>query len=159
VLIDECTLVVPASRWLPAGDRGIPVGAPRDVAGTPLDFRAARPVGKARLDHALTGLARDESGRAWARLTGGGGQVSLWAGAGYGWFQVFTGDTLPAGHRRTALAVEPMTCPPNALATGDDLIMLAPGASVTRAWGITVAPASHADPALAARQADSGYPR
>ena len=31
-----------------------------------------------------------------------------------------------------------MTCPPNAFATGTDLIMLDPGASVTHTWGIQV---------------------
>jgi aldose 1-epimerase len=51
---------------------------------------------------------------------------------------VFTGDTLDASRRRRALAVEPMTCPPNAFASGTDLIILAPGASVTHTWGIQV---------------------
>ena len=52
---------------------------------------------------------------------------------------VFTGDTLDVSRRRRALAVEPMTCPPNAFATGTDLITLAPGDSVTSTWGIQVA--------------------
>ena len=65
-------------------------------------------------------------------------EVALWAGDGYRWLQVFTGDTLDARHRRRALAIEPMTCPPNAFASGTDLIILAPGASVTHSWGIQV---------------------
>jgi galactose mutarotase-like enzyme len=36
------------------------------------------------------------------------------------------GDPLPDVHRRS-LAVEPMTCPPNAFRTGDALIRLEPG--------------------------------
>jgi hypothetical protein len=48
---------------------------------------------------------------------------------------VFTGDPLPDVNRRS-LAVEPMTCPPNAFRTGDSLIRLEPGASVTTKWGI-----------------------
>ena len=47
---------------------------------------------------------------------------------------VFTGDR-PDVQRR-GLAVEPMTCPPNAFRSGDDLIRLDPGASVTTTWGI-----------------------
>jgi aldose 1-epimerase len=136
--VDECTLSLPAARWLPSGQRGIPAGEARDVAGTDADFRTPRPIGGVRLDHALTGLARDGLGRAWARLTSGSTQVSLWAGQGYHWLQVFTGDTLDAEHRRRALAVEPMTCPPNAFATGSDLIILDPGNSVTHVWGIEV---------------------
>jgi aldose 1-epimerase len=136
--VDECTLSLPAARWLPADARGIPVGAARDVTGTDADFRAARPIGDARLDHALTGLSRDGLGMAWARLTGGSTEVALWAGQGYHWLQVFTGDTLDATRRRRAVAVEPMTCPPNAFVTGTDLIILDPGSSVTHVWGIEV---------------------
>ena len=136
--VGECTLSLPAARWLPANERGIPAGEARDVAGTDADFRTVRPIGDVRLDHALTALTRDEQGRAWARLASGRAQVSLWAGQGYHWLQVFTGDTLGATRRRRALAVEPMTCPPNAFATGTDLIVLDPGSSVTHVWGIEV---------------------
>jgi aldose 1-epimerase len=136
--VDECTLSLPAARWLPVDERGIPAGEARDVTGTDADFRAARPIGDARLDHALTGLARDGLGRASARLTSSNRQVELWAGQGYHWLQVFTGDTLDASRRRRALAVEPMTCPPNAFVSGTDLIVLDPGSSVTHAWGIEV---------------------
>lgn len=136
--VDECTLSLPAARWLPADERGIPAGEARDVAGTNADFRTARQVRHVRLDHALTGLGRDGLGRAWARLASGRVQIGLWAGQGYHWLQVFTGDTLDATRRRRALAVEPMTCPPNAFATGTDLIILDPGRSVTHVWGIEV---------------------
>ena len=136
--IDECELALPAAQWLPAGPRGIPAGPPQDVTGTPYDFRAGRAIGGACLDHALTGLARDADGLAWARLSAAGLQVSFWAGQGYRWLQVFTGDTLDEPHRRRALAVEPMTCPPNAFVTGLDLITLDPGAGVTHTWGIQV---------------------
>lgn len=139
--VDECELTLPAARWLPADDRGIPSGPPRDVAGTPLDFRAARVIGDTRIDHAFTGLTRSADGRAWARISGGGRQVALWAGEGCDWLQAFTGDALDGEHRRRALAIEPMTCPPNAFASGTDLLMLPTGGSVTRSWGIQVSPA------------------
>jgi aldose 1-epimerase len=137
-LIDECELELPAARWLPADDRGIPSGEPQDVTGTPFDFRAGRAIGGTSIDHALTGLSRDPAGRAWARLTAPGTELAFWAGPGYPWLQVFSGDALPAARRRRALAIEPMTCPPNALATGADLITLVPGESVTHSWGLQV---------------------
>ena len=136
--VDECELTLPVTRWLPADERGIPSGPAQDIAGSALDFRAARRIGTAQLDHAFTGLDRDEAGRAWARLASGGTEVAIWAGPGYRWLQVFTGDTLDDAHRRRAVAVEPMTCPPNAFATGTDLIVLAPGEAVTHTWGIQV---------------------
>jgi aldose 1-epimerase len=137
--IDECELEVRADRWLPTDERGIPVGPPRDVTGTSYDFRTARSLAGISLDHGLTGLARDSAGHAVARLTGGGRQLELWAGPGYDWLQVFTGDALGQDQRRRALAVEPMTCPPNAFVTGAGLLVLEPGDSVTHSWGLRVA--------------------
>jgi aldose 1-epimerase len=136
--VDEAVLQLPASRWLPVDERGIPAGPAADVAGTPYDFRAARPIGQTELDHPFTALDSDTTGRAWARLSGNGRQVALWAGEGYRWLQVFTGDALDPPHRRRAVAVEPMSCPPNAFATGTDVLTLAPGATVTHSWGAVV---------------------
>jgi aldose 1-epimerase len=48
---------------------------------------------------------------------------------------VFTGDPLPDVDRRS-LAVEPMTCAPNAFQTGEDVIALEPGGAITSTWGI-----------------------
>jgi len=134
--VDGCELTLPVSQWLPADRRGIPSGPPSDVAGTQFDFRAAREIGTVTLDHAFTGLERDEAGLAWARLTSDGAGTALWAGPGYGWLQVFTGDTLGPERRRRAVAIEPMTCPPNAFVTGTDLLTLEPGQTVTHRWGI-----------------------
>ena len=137
--VDGCELTLPAGCWLPMDDRGIPSGPPAPVQDTPYDFRRPRLIGTTRLDHALTGLSRDADGRAWARLTADGGagtQVGLWAGPGYRWLQVFTGDPLGPDRRRKAVAIEPMTCPPNAFVTADDLLVLQPGEAVTHTWGI-----------------------
>ncbi len=137
--VDGCQLTVPASSWLPMDDRGIPSGPVAPVEGTAYDFRQARVIGSTSLDHALTGLERDSEGRARAQLAGDGGsgaRVGLWAGPGYRWLQVFTGDSLGPDRRRKAVAIEPMTCPPNAFVTGDDLVVLQPGQSVTHTWGI-----------------------
>ena len=137
--VDDCELTVPAQSWLPMDDRGIPSGPAATVEGTPYDFREPRTIGTTQLDHALTGLSRDGDGRAWAHLVADGGtgtRVSLWAGQGYHWLQVFTGDPLGPDRRRKAVAIEPMTCPPNAFASTDDLLVLEPGQAVTHAWGI-----------------------
>jgi aldose 1-epimerase len=134
--VDGCELTLPVSQRLPADQRGIPSGPLTDVAGTPFDFRSARQIGTVTLDHAFTGLERDEAGLAWARLASDDAGAALWAGPGYGWLQVFTGDTLGQEHRRRAVAIEPMTCPPNAFVTGTDLLTLEPGQTVTHRWGV-----------------------
>ncbi len=134
-LVDECELELPAARWQPADDRGIPAGDPQDVVGSDFDFRTARKIGGTVLDHALTGLVTDADGRAWARLAGPTAQIAIWLGPGYRWLQVFTGDPLGPEARRRALAIEPMTCPPNAFVTGIDLATVEPGAIVAYRWG------------------------
>jgi aldose 1-epimerase len=133
--LDEWELELPAGRWLPLSDRGIPSGAPEDIGGTVFDFREPHAIGDTVLDHALTGLNRASDGKVWSYLRSAGRQVSMWAGPGHGWLQVFTSDTLHGERHRKAVAIEPMTCPPNAFVSGDDLIVLAPGESVAHTWG------------------------
>jgi aldose 1-epimerase len=138
--VDGWELELPAGSWLETDARGIPAGPPADVAGTPFDFRTPRAIGGTRMDHAFTGLSRDAAGRAWARLGGTGADLRFWASEGYRWLQVFSGDTLGPDRARRALAIEPMTCPPNAFVTGTDLLTLAPGEAVTHSWGLQAGP-------------------
>jgi aldose 1-epimerase len=63
------------------------------------------------------------------------GDVVVWADEAWRYVQLFTGDDKPDVARR-ALAVEPMTCPPNAFRTGDDVIRLEPGEAFEGRWGI-----------------------
>ena len=129
--VDSATLRIPARTVLQSNDRGLPVGS-EPVESSEFDFRSPRPIGATVLDHAFTDLERGEDGRARVELAD---RVSLWVDESYPYLMVFTGDPLPDVARRS-LAVEPMTCPPNAFRTGDHLIRLEPGASVTSAWGI-----------------------
>jgi aldose 1-epimerase len=134
--IDDSELTLPAASWLPVDDRLIPAGPPQEVAGTQFDFRVPRKLATTELDHAFTGLSRDGDGLAWVRLEGGGARTAMWLDASYGWLQVFTSDSLEPERFRAALAVEPMTCPPNAFVSGIDRIRLEPGQSVTHRWGL-----------------------
>lgn len=134
--LDEWQLELPAARWQPTDDRGIPAGTPQDVSASDYDFQARRPIGSTALDHAFTALATDDAGRSWVRLSGPAADIAIWLGSGYRWLQVFTGDPLGPEARRRALAVEPMTCPPNAFVTGTDLTTIEPGDSVTHHWGV-----------------------
>ena len=86
-----------------------------------------------RLDHCFTDLERDEDGLARVELDG----TTLWVDESYPYLMVFTGDALPDAERRRSIAVEPMTCAPNAFASGDGLVVLEPGEEHAAAWGIT----------------------
>jgi aldose 1-epimerase len=63
--------------------------------------------------------------------------VTVWADEAWPYVQLFTGDPLPDVARRS-LAVEPMTCPPNAFRTGESLIRLEPGDVFDGSWGIAL---------------------
>ena len=138
--VDGWELTLPASIRLLADERQIPVGE-EDVAGTPYDFRVARPVRDTRLDHAFGGLERAADGVATTLVrdpaTGLG--AALWVDRQHPWLMVFSADD-GWDPPRQALAVEPMTAPPDAFRSGRDLLTLAPagegGDEVSVSWGI-----------------------
>ena len=121
VPLDECVLQVPAARVLDVDERMAPA-AERDVAGTDWDWRAGRPVGTISTDNAYTGLPQGP----WeARLTGGEAGSTVVLSAEAPWVQVYTAEHLG----RRGVAVEPMTCPPDAFNSGRDLVELEVGRS------------------------------
>jgi aldose 1-epimerase len=134
--IDEVVLTVPAQTVLQTNARGVPVGE-EQVGGTQYDFRDARAIGTTKLDNAFTTLQPDDDNltRVEAHVPQSGKRVMLWVDRRYPYLMIFTGDPLPDVNRRS-IAIEPMTCPPNAFRTGTDVITLQPGASWAGAWGI-----------------------
>ncbi len=133
--VDDARLTLPAGLWLPTDGRSIPTGGARPVEAA-LDFRAGRPIGGTVLDHCFTGLTRDADGRARVRLEGPSATATLWMDEAFGHVMVFTGDTLATDRRRRGLAVEPMTCAPDAFNSGDGLRVLAPRQELVARWGV-----------------------
>jgi aldose 1-epimerase len=134
--IDEWTLHVPTERRVLVDGRLIPTGV-ADVDGSEFDFRSPRALGRVGMDTAFGGLQRELDGIGRVRVTEpGGGAVTLWLGRGLEWIQVFTGDGLASPARRAAVAVEPMSCPPDAFNSGTDLARLEPGTEISHRWGI-----------------------
>ena len=131
--VDGATLVVPAATRLVTDDRGIPTGVV-PVEGTAFDFRTPGPIGDLVLDTAYTDLTGGEA------VLSGSRQARLWWDDSYRWLMVFTGDTLAPGRRRRSVAIEPMTCAPNAFVTGEGLIVLEPEESWTGTWGMRAGP-------------------
>ncbi len=141
--VDELELTVPAGSSLQVDpERLLPLGT-QPVDGGPHDWRDGGLLGGAELDTAFTDVIPYADGRWRVRLRhpGTGRAVTVWADAeAYPWLQVFTGDSLPEPLRRTSgVAVEPMTCPPDAFRSGQDLVVLAPGQEFEGDWGITPA--------------------
>jgi aldose 1-epimerase len=135
--VDDLVLQVPAHNRLLVDSRQLPIGAAR-VAGGEFDYTKPRRIGTAMLDTTFGDLDRaDDGGSTVTFSTVDGRGVRIWADAAFGWWQVFTADTLPAGRSRRSVAVEPMTCPPDAFRSGRDLVTLAPGETWHGSWGIT----------------------
>jgi aldose 1-epimerase len=137
-LVDDCELLVPAAQVLEVTeDRLLPVRVV-PVDGTGLDFRTSTRIGTTPVDHAYTGLVPGSDGLARVRLTSAeAGVECVWDPAVLPWVQVHTADTpeVVATHR-TGLAVEPMTCAPDAFNGGQDLVVLPPGGSHTASWAV-----------------------
>lgn len=137
--IDTALLEVPADGRLVVDARQLPTGEVRPVDGTEFDFRTARPLGPTRLDTAFTDLRRGADGLVQARLEDPGSQrgVELWADEGFRYLMCYTGDSVPEEDlRRRAVAIEPMTCPPDAFRSARDLIVLDQGESWEGRWGL-----------------------
>ncbi|WP_243229516.1 aldose 1-epimerase family protein [Microbacterium sp. CIAB417] len=135
--VDDWTLTLPASEVLTVtADRLSPLAVEPVEQHAEWDFRTARRIGDVFIDHAFTGLSRAD-GFAEVRLTAADGTgVAMRWDAGCPWVQVHTADTGIEATHRIGLAVEPMTCPPDAFNSGTDLVALEPGASHAASWRI-----------------------
>ena len=139
--VDGAILRVPALHTLDTDDRGLPTGAVTPVEGTErrlhrLSASSGRPCSILRSPPS-NATPRAGPRPASTRPDGTGG-ATLWVDRGFPYLMVYTGDTLgEQSRRRRAVALEPMTCPPNALRTGTDVIDLQPDQEWSARWGIT----------------------
>jgi aldose 1-epimerase len=135
---DDLLLRVPARSRVVVDGRLLPIGAQK-VAGTEFDFTEPRRIGTTVLDTAFGDLDRRADGGSAVTLSTSDGEqaVSIWGDAVFGWWQVFSSDTLTGDRFRRAVAIEPMTCVPDAFRSGRGLITLRPGETWSGTWGIT----------------------
>ena len=156
-LVDEAQLVIPAAHWYETNERLIPTGVRPFDDGTAVpadhvsddsacmvckDFRALRLIGGTVLDDALGQPRRGDDGWSRARLKGTDlREVVVGMGPGFRTWQACTGDGLDEDLARRAIAIEPMTCPPNAFAAGEagvDFDVVAPGDELVVEWSIAL---------------------
>jgi aldose 1-epimerase len=137
VAVADLRLRVPARSRLLTDTRMLPIGAAK-VDGTEWDFTAPRRIGDQVIDTAFGSVIPDPDGGSAVTLTSPDGPgVRLWADGSFGWWQVFTGDTLPGERHRRSVAVEPMTCPPDAFRSGRDVIALEPNHTWHAVWRLS----------------------
>ncbi len=125
--VADVELAIPFANELLVDERLLPVEIADVTDGH--DFREPRRVGDGELDTAYTGGPEE-----WqVTLTGPEHAVTVWADAHHPWMQVHTHPN------RRAIAVEPMTCGPNAFNEGPThsaLLRLEPGETASGRWGI-----------------------
>jgi len=142
--IAELELTVPASSYFAVDERLDPT-AEVDVAGTPYDVRTPHRVGDLAFDTAFGRVEHAEvaNGRgdvAWLTAPDGS-RTTLWQSTDWGYVQVFTTHVMPAPAGAPdavidAIAIEPMTAPPDALNSGQGLLWLGPGTAWEGSWGL-----------------------
>jgi aldose 1-epimerase len=140
---DDAVLEVPAATRVPVDpERLLPTGAPVPVAGTEHDFTRARRIGPLALDTCFGDLRRDAAGRARVRLStpGAARAIEVWLEEPFRFVHVYTADAVDDPARaRAAIAIEPVTCAPDAFNSGAGLEVLEAGASVTAHCGLHAA--------------------
>jgi aldose 1-epimerase len=133
--VDDVAITVPAESYLEVDDRLLPIKI-SPVAGTDYDLRGGPVLGSVNLDTALTDLVRDADGRWRVKLVLGDRYAELWGDDTMHWIQVFSGGP----SRTSSIAVEPMTCGPDAFNAGpthDGMRVVAPGSTFRGEWGIS----------------------
>ncbi len=136
--VEELALTVPAASYFAVDDRLNPVGE-LAVEDTPFDLRRPRLVGDLELDTAFGGLTPRD--RVSAQLVArDGATLSVLQDDDWEYLQVFTTSVFPGeGGPKSAIAIEPMTAPPDALNSGLGLRWLEPGELWEGSWGLRYA--------------------
>jgi aldose 1-epimerase len=137
--VEQLTLTAPVSTYFEVDERLNPTAESPVVPD--VDLRGGRLVGDLELDTAYGTLrhARASGGRgesAWLDAPDGS-RTTVWQDLDWGYLQVFTTPIYPRGHTTgTAVAIEPMTAPPDALNSGQALIWVEPGSTWQGSWGL-----------------------
>jgi aldose 1-epimerase len=133
--IEGSQLEVPARAYVAVNDRQLPTGEILPLAGNQRDFSTRKSLSGHELDVTYTELIRDDTGLTTATLEDAtGAEIELSVDRNFPYLQVYTGDHLEKGRRRTSVAIEPMTCPPDALRSGKDVVVLEPGQHWAGSW-------------------------
>jgi aldose 1-epimerase len=128
----DVSVTLPARQRLVLDEVQVPVGV-QAVSKTPYDFQSGKKLKTVRMDDGFTDLIT-EDGRGVAAVRGKTGGAQLWFDETFRYLQAFTAEVFADGV--PAVAIEPMTCAPDAFNSGDGLMILEPGGSWSGTWGI-----------------------
>jgi aldose 1-epimerase len=133
--VDDWALRLPADEVLDIDpNRLLPLNLV-SVAKKNFEFRNGAAVDQRFIDHAFK-VASSTMERSVDVIAKNGRGVRMEFDSSSPWIQIHTSDRIDEKNSRTCLAVEPMSCPPDAFNSGIDLIWLLPGAEHTMTWKI-----------------------
>jgi len=122
---NQVSLKLLADQYLKVDSRRFLPTELSPCSNTEFDFRNLRQIGALFIDHAF----RYQNGLAWQveLIDENGSGVILGFDSASNGIQIHTADRNGSSNSRKSLAVEPMSCPPDAFNSGVDLINLEPG--------------------------------
>lgn len=132
--VDNWSLKMPAGKYFRVDERRL---LPIEIVTTPsnLDFRHSQQIGNTFIDHAfLVDASLKETDIEILAPSGNG--VGMSYSKNLNWIQIHTADRDGGEDSRRSLAVEPMTCPPDAYNSGIDLVHLLPAQVERSMWKI-----------------------
>jgi len=134
--VDDWALRLPADEVLDIDPyRLLPLNLV-SVARKNLDFRNGAAIDQRFIDHAFK-VESSPLERSVDVIAKNGRGVRMEFDSSSPWIQIHTSDRIGEKNSRTCLAVEPMSCPPDAFNSGRDLIWLQSGDEHTMTWRIS----------------------
>ena len=133
--VDQCVLTMPSHEYIEVDlDRLLPTGV-SDVPKN-FDFNAGKLIGPDFIDHAFH-IDRSKKDQHVTLVAPSGKGVKMTYSGAAKWIQIHTADREGGADSRSCLAVEPMSCPPDAFNSGVDLSVLSVGETHTMSWQIS----------------------
>ncbi len=133
--VNEWQLELPAEQYMNVDPkRLLPIGMD-SVRTSAFDFRRIRTISDLFIDHAFR-VKEDLDERVVRVVAPSGVGVAMHFDEESKWVQIHTADRDGDPSGRKSLAVEPMSCPPDAFNNGMDLVLIKPGEKYSIGWRI-----------------------
>ncbi len=129
IAVDNVSIQFPSQEILEVNDKGIPTGESKKYQ----DFNSLSLLGKTNFDSCFLLNTDKERAEIWIENKRDKIKYIIWQETGikkYNYLQVYTPPS------RKSIAIEPMTCAPDAFNNNKGLIVLAPQERISVAWGV-----------------------
>lgn len=133
--IDDCFLRFNSNQYLEVDDQRLLPIEVRNVDSRDFNFNSRSRIGPKFIDHAFKVPSVEHERRIELTDENGFGTFMEYDD-GARWIQIHTADREGGADSRRCLAVEPMSCPPDAFNSGLDIVNLAPKQQFQMGWKI-----------------------